>query len=408
MNIDKDKHLINEIKSIIKNNSGLVFDIYRENSLKKKITKRLQTLNISNIDEYLKYLKKNISFRNFSEIENVISELTVNETSFFRDVKQFKFLEKYISSNFLKQNVINILCLGCATGEEPYSIAMTMLELFPGATTQKFKILACDIDKQALEMKMKYVPDSFRLQNVSPLYLKKYFDFKNNYYTVKKTLKDYIEFKYFNVVNDIIPGKYDIIFFKNVIMYFDMETKNNVVLKAFKALNDSGIIFFGITEIINDLPYEIKKITAEKCNVFKKNSYISKSSYNLSNKEKRKTLLPAKKTNLVKNNYVIKEIKGNIDEELNNSDYKIFYNLMNEILEYDNMGIIFDFNKLTFISRASLEKLLKVDTILNKNNCQVIFIVPNESWKNYLRRMNVNNNLLILDSIKEALFIFNS
>lgn len=415
MNLEKDKHLINEIKSIIKTSSGLVFDLYRENSLKKKITKRLQTLNIPNIEDYLKYLKKNISYKNFSEIESVISELTVNETSFFRDLKQFKFLEKYASTNFSNKNGINILCLGCATGEEPYSITMSLLELFPGAAPQKFKILACDIDKQALDTKMKYVPDSFRLQNLPPHYLKKYFDLKDNYYSVKNFLNNYIEFKYFNVVNDIIPGKYDIIFFKNVIMYFDIETKNQVVLKAFRALNDSGIIFFGITEIINDLPNDIKKITAEKCNVFKKVSNSIKNSYTSSgtiykvpaSKEKIKTI-PAKKSDLISNNYIIKEIKGNIDEELNNSEYKSFYNLMNEVLEYEKIGIIFDFSNLIFISRDSLEKLLKIYTILQNNHCQVIFVIPNESWKNYLKRMDVNNNLLILESISEALFIFNN
>lgn len=470
----KEKFFLEEIKSIIKENSGLVFDLYRENSLKKKILKRVKILNLSSIKSYLSYLKKNVLSNNYSEVETIISELTVNETSFFRDFKQYKFLEKYVSNHFQNKSKLNILCIGCATGEEPYSIAMTLLELFQN-NNKSFDILACDIDKQALSLKMKYVKDSFRLQNVPKNYMNKYFDFQNNYYTIKSDLNKYIVFKYFNIVNDIITNKYDVIFFKNVIMYFDMNTKINVINKAFKSLNDNGIIFFGITEIISDLPNNIKKVSAEKCNVFKKFSYYSKNNLINNNKKyhsKHDTMsrtkdiipLPSKdypisllksatqdnktksyiynnlhstndynqksaasihsgfsnvshneesvkpSTNLFKSSsidkYVLIQLKGNIDEELSNEDYKKFYNLINSIIEHEKKPVVFDFNELVFISRNSIEKLLKVSSILNKNLCQIFFVVPNDSWKSYLKRMNISNNILILDSLDEVNLIF--
>lgn len=190
----------------------------------------------------------------------LVDKISTNHTYFFREPNHFEFLEKEILPKILNQisqsgeEEIRIWSSGCSSGEEPYTIAMILNEYISNNKIQcKAKILATDISVTVLNEANQGIYPQDRVKTL-PKYLKtKYLNkFTNDKFEVKDILKKMIQFKKLNLMNEVFPfkKKFDLIFCRNVMIYFDEKTRNKLAEKFSQHLKDGSYLLIGHSETI--------------------------------------------------------------------------------------------------------------------------------------------------------------
>ena len=240
-----------KFRVLIYNYSGITLKDGKRTMLESRINKRLRALNLDTYEDYLSYVTKS---SHKDELVNMIDEVSTNITHFFRDAPHFTFLEKHIKSQIQDgQKKFRIWCCAASTGQEPYSIAMVMHKLttdFPGQ--YDIKILATDISTQVLKSceQGHYTPTM--LEDIPQKYRTKYFTkiSGQDLYEVDLKLKKLITFKRLNLSIFPFPlkNKLDIVFIRNVMIYFDKETKHKILENIHNLLHNKGIVITGSTE----------------------------------------------------------------------------------------------------------------------------------------------------------------
>jgi chemotaxis protein methyltransferase CheR len=221
-----------------------------------RLQKILKKYEFSNFTEYFSYLTKDKTGEALSDLADNIS---TNHTYFYRESAHFEyFLNKFlpeIESKKKKENSndYRIWCAGCSSGEEAYMLKILMLEHFAyNYNKLKAGLLATDISSVALSKAQagKYALDS--MNRMPPNYVKKYFNRLEDCYSVKEDLKNDIIFRRFNLITPkfSFKSKFDAIFCRNVMIYFDLETRTNLVNKFYDLLNPGGYLFIGHSETI--------------------------------------------------------------------------------------------------------------------------------------------------------------
>ena len=235
--------LINEV-------SGLFYDSGKKFIIENRLTARLKELHFSTFKEYYYYLKYDPK-RN-AEIDKILDILTTNETFFFREMTQIKILTEEIIPEHINQNKKNIKIWSAASssGEEGYTIAMELVEknYFKNA---QIEIIGTDISLKVLELAKKAVYSQFSFRAANKYYLDKYFLPAGADYALKDTIKHLVKFERFNLLDDFGYNKYrnlDVIYCRNVLIYFEDEVKKRVVNNLYKCLNPGGVLFLGHSE----------------------------------------------------------------------------------------------------------------------------------------------------------------
>lgn len=231
------------------------FGIHLTDKKKTLVTGRLNSLlkqkNFKTFKELYDHILDDETGRALSDLINKIS---TNHTYFFRESDHFDLLKSTILSEVSaltpQTNDIRLWCAGCATGEEPYTLAMTANDFTQNHPGKTVSILATDISMNALEKAIegKYTAD--KLRNISPLYIQKYFTKELQTYYVKAELKKNILFKRLNLMRENFPFKnrFHIIFCRNVMIYFDRQTRQRLVAQFYKHLQPGGYLFIGHSE----------------------------------------------------------------------------------------------------------------------------------------------------------------
>jgi chemotaxis protein methyltransferase CheR len=239
-------------QGIIYRQTGIHMSEKKRNLIVARLSKRLRALNLKNFSEYYQYLTENNNSDN--EIINLINRVTTNKTDFFREMHHFEFLMEEALPSIIRdsrrERKLRIWSAGCSTGEEPYSIAMIVAEAFQGERGWDIKILATDLDTEVL---MKAATGVYPSQVVSPVpisYLSKYFERTRHGYEVARVIKSMVAFRKLNLIEQVFPMKrsFDIIFCRNVMIYFDEDTKHNLIKKFHHHLKDNGFMFVGHSE----------------------------------------------------------------------------------------------------------------------------------------------------------------
>ena len=219
-----------------------------------RLSKRLRALNLQNFTEYYEYLNDSTNADN--EIVNLINRITTNKTNFFRENHHFEFLAKELFPHMITRSEVSgarrlrIWSAGCSSGEEPYTLAMVAAEAFKSQRGWDIKILATDLDTEILQRAIEGV---YPTQAVSPIpkdYLGRYFIRSSDGYTAGNVLKSMITFRKLNLMDTNFPMKrpFDVIFCRNVIIYFDAQTKESLLLKFYNHLKEGGYMFIGHSE----------------------------------------------------------------------------------------------------------------------------------------------------------------
>ncbi|MCK5375388.1 MAG: protein-glutamate O-methyltransferase [Alphaproteobacteria bacterium] len=201
-------------------------------------------------------------------VNDIIEAMTTNETSFFRDTSPFDTFKNVVLPHFIKNHPagkgrnLRIWCAAASSGQEPYSLAMLLKEEAAKLAGWNFTITATDISHEILEQAKGGVYSQFEVQRGLPItLLMKYFVQDGDKWEISQDIKKMVDFKYFNLLDNMATmGQYDIIFCRNVLIYFDQPTKKDVMERMFKQLSNNGFFFLGGAETILGITDDLKNI----------------------------------------------------------------------------------------------------------------------------------------------------
>ena len=237
------------IKTAIQANTNLDVGQYKENYLKRRLAVRMRSLQVTTYTDYLAVMMKDPK-----EYELLLDKLTINVTEFFRDPEVFIELENTVLPEVLRaaghSGGIKVWSAGCSTGEEPYSIAMTIEETSEklGVKNPAYEIYATDLDPIALQRAFSGKYEGRTLNNIAAARRKKYFTQEGNVFSITDRLKEKIKFIKFNLMEEYKKDFFEIVFCRNVIIYFTRELQGTVLTHYYDSLKDNGVLFLGKTE----------------------------------------------------------------------------------------------------------------------------------------------------------------
>lgn len=244
------------LSSFIYRKSGIKMDNNKAYFMNNRVQKRLKDLEIEDIGEYIRYLK--FSDKNNAELQHLLNAITINETFFFRDYPQLEAfvecLKELVARKVEKRDfTLKLWSAGCSTGEEPYTLSIILHEVLDNVKNWRISITGSDIDENALRKASNGIYDIRSMKESPEEYIHTYFDHNKheNQFKVKDFIRKPIHFEHLNL-NDkqaMRNKKYfDFIFCRNVLIYFDDESRKRAVEYFYTALNRSGYIFLGSSE----------------------------------------------------------------------------------------------------------------------------------------------------------------
>lgn len=235
------------IRKLIYDHAGIALSPSKKDMVYSRLARRLRATGFNNFDDYLNLIEQGDE----KEWEPFVNALTTNLTSFFRESHHFPILQDFLKSR--RQRGCTIWCCASSTGEEPYSIAMTVAEVF-GHIPSNVKILASDLDTGVLEQARLGVYTEDRVEKIPPEFLKKYFlrgsEVQAGMVRVRPELQAMVTFRQINLLDAVWPmrGPFDVIFCRNVMIYFDRDTQYAILEKFVPLLTPDGLLFAGHSE----------------------------------------------------------------------------------------------------------------------------------------------------------------
>ena len=249
--------------SFIYNELGIKMPKAKKTMLQSRLLKRLRVLGIKNYEEYFDYV---FSPQGMSqELVNMIDVITTNKTDFFREPKHFEYLMQTALPELIRtrgtgiRQKAKLWSAGCSTGEEPYTLAMVLSEFGEIYTGYQFSILATDISTRVLETAKLAIYDNERVEPISHAFRKKYLlrskDKQKKRVRVAPELRSMVRFQRLNFMDSDLGLRdtLDIIFCRNVIIYFDRPTQEKVLNRLCRHLRPGGYMFMGHSETLNGL-----------------------------------------------------------------------------------------------------------------------------------------------------------
>ena len=244
----------NALAALLHDAAGLAFDDSRRESLAYSVTERMRVAGCSDVLAYLALVRDDDKER-----QALLDEVTIPETHFFRNPPQIRALRQFVLPEILRLATptkrLRIWSAGCSTGEEPYTLAMLVRELLPAAAGWDVKILATDVSMRALAAARtgRYAERSFVMTD--PLDLKRFFtlDTEAGSWQVRDEIRDLVEFRHHNLVTEpppFEPGQLDLVFCRNVTIYFDRDTTKSLMRRLHGCLRDGGYLFLGHAETL--------------------------------------------------------------------------------------------------------------------------------------------------------------
>ena len=206
--------------------------------------------------------------------QRVVEAMTTHETSFFRDINPFNAMQKGVIPTLMNARKmtreIRIWCMACSTGQEPYSLAMMIRESFPQLESWKVSILATDLSTQVLQKAQSGLFSQHEINRGLPApYILKYFQRQGMNWQIKDELRKMINFQQMNLIETWLPmPKMDVIFLRNVLIYFDVSTKKEILVKVRRVLSPDGYLFLGGSENAIGLDDSFKRFELEQSSVY--------------------------------------------------------------------------------------------------------------------------------------------
>ncbi len=269
-----EKPALDQLAALLLERAGLKISVDGYHGLKLALSARMPALGISDAEEYVRRLRQ---LAGEHELRSLLPLVTVGHTEFFRDARQFRALEANILPRALREaraqdRKVRIWSAGCATGEEPYSLAIVLDEL--GARPGEVELWATDLNLAAIESAQqgRYTPR--RLASMTEERLRRHFDFADDGYQVKPALRQFVRFEGHNlaapVFPRVLPDSYDLILCRNVIIYFDLPTIRALMDRFLSVLRPGGLLLLGYSESLFQVYDKFEMVEIEGAFVYRR------------------------------------------------------------------------------------------------------------------------------------------
>jgi len=256
------------ISDLVYEHCGINLHAGKKELVRARLAKRLREGNFRTFSEYIRHVLDDPTGREFSIL---VDSLSTNLTKFFREEQHFEFLRTRFLPSLLEAKQrrrdfrLRAWSAGCSSGEEPYSIAITLLEKVQGRGRWDVKLLATDISTRILEKARAGVYEEQRIEPISPSLRSRYLirrrQSRGDVYEVRPTLRDVVIFRYLNLMGDWpIRGPLDFIFCRNVMIYFDKPTQGRLIQRFYEMLASGGVLFTGHSESLTGIEHKFKYV----------------------------------------------------------------------------------------------------------------------------------------------------
>jgi chemotaxis protein methyltransferase CheR len=265
------EHELSEIRMLIEERTGICFDKSRERFFSTRVREHLCAKGMERGTELLRAMRKSNV-----EYEALLERLLTQETSFFRYPAVYETFERRIlpelhTKKFWKNpRTLRIWSAGCSTGEEPFSIAITIADSLSFADSWNVEILATDVGRHALKHAERAIYTGRSIASVSEKQLAAHFGKTGGGYQVRPRLRKMVTFTQMNLASAVYVGRMDIIFCMNVLIYFSEERRHALVQRFYDSLEPGGYLFLGHSESISKIPVKFQAIVLNDCILYRK------------------------------------------------------------------------------------------------------------------------------------------
>jgi chemotaxis protein methyltransferase CheR len=259
MSVTMSTKEFNDLRDVIYKRSGIAFQDSKKYVLESRLARRLEELELESFDQYVKLLTMG-PFQQ-DEFQEMFNRITINETSFFRNEPQLQVFESQALSKLLEARKstkrLRIWSAACSTGEEPYTLAMQVHRtLGVRLADWHVEILGTDISERCLMAAQKGTYTQFSFRSVNPLIIKRYFKEVGNEFQIDPQIQQMVTFELHNLHDTLAArrhGLWDVIFCRNVMIYFDDEMKNRCAKMFHDQLASDGYLFIGHSETLRNM-----------------------------------------------------------------------------------------------------------------------------------------------------------
>ena len=259
-------------RDLIYQESGITFTSANRSILESRLREQLRSKGIDSVRVYFSKITLDKE-----ELKSFLDSITTNLTRFFRNQPHFDALEKYVVPELIHNikkssanNTIRVWSAGCSTGEEPYTIAMLLSEILP--PSWKFDILASDISLKCLMSAKEGFYSESKIEGIPPNYLAKYFDKGEGGYRIRPDVQAKVKFDYHNLKHDSGQRGLDIIFCRNVIIYFDEAAQAGVINRFWDAMAPKSFLFIGHSESLFGMDTKFEFLKTEWATLYRKST----------------------------------------------------------------------------------------------------------------------------------------
>lgn len=255
--------LFEKFRSLIYDSSGITFSEANRPILESRLRDRLRLAQLNEVSAYYDRILKDEG-----EMKTFLDSITTNLTRFFRNQAHFDALEKHVIPDLLQykrakglERKLRVWSAGCSTGEEPLTIAMILKDKLPADFT--FEITASDLSLKSLMTGSQGFYPETKIQGIPEAYLQRFFTRAGDGYQVKDELKSRIKFDYHNLKFDSGLRNIDIVFCRNVLIYFDEAAQKNVIDRFWTALTNHSYLYIGHSESLFGMNTQFKFLKTE-------------------------------------------------------------------------------------------------------------------------------------------------
>ena len=261
------KEEFNTLRDFVYEKSGIFFAENKAYLLESRLTNRLSELGLSTFEDYY-YCLKYGGDKGKNEITNLFDVVTTNETSFFRNPPQLEAFKVIVQKNYLNgcgpSNPLRIWSAACSTGEEPYTLAIILEEMMQ-ATKQNisYMIYSTDISQKVIDSAKRAVFSQYSIRNTDEALIRKHFKEEGGMYKLNDNIKKYVKIDFMNLMEENAYRVYkqmDLIFCRNVLIYFDEKVKKKVIENLYECLKPKGFLTIGHAESLHNISRAFKPL----------------------------------------------------------------------------------------------------------------------------------------------------
>ncbi len=251
------------LATLVKDRSGLVLTQDKAYLLESRLMPVARKRGMKGLEDLVSSLKARMDHALADEITEA---MTTNESFFFRDIKPFDIFRDTVLPNLIKTRAakksFRIWCAAASSGQEPYSIAMVLKEAAAQLAGWRIEIIGTDISREMLEKAKAGLYSQFEVQRGLPVqHLVKYFKKHDDLWQIDASLRAMVQYKEFNLLNDMNAlGTFDVVFCRNVLIYFDQQTKGTVLEKMSKQMTDDAVLYLGGAETVLGISEAFKPV----------------------------------------------------------------------------------------------------------------------------------------------------